>query len=825
MATPDHIGRYQVRERLGQGGMGVLYLALDPAIDRLVALKLLRVNQAEIRERFLREARLAARLQHPNIVTIFDVGEHQGQPFIAMEYIPGETLAELIARRASLPLTRKLAMMTEVCGGLAYAHKHGIVHRDVKPANLMVSRDSHLVKILDFGIARGAESTLTQVGMLMGTPNYMSPEQVQGAIVDHRSDIFAVGAVLYELLVYRQAFQAENQAALLNKILTESPEPVTAVNTDLDPALAVIVHRALAKRGEDRYQELKALAADLTRVMQRIESAQGGQTMQADAHRPPPPPAGRRLADPSRLAERRAARIAGHLDAAEAKLAAGDLDAALADAELAAEIDTEDPRVVRLHERIRREIDVRDVAQFVADARGLIERGALTEAGAALSQAAALDPDADSVVACQQALARAREAYEQAQARARALQAALARARDAFADGAFEAALRATSEALSLGGDDREARSLQQHIRESLDRTIRTVLDAARDEHAAGRTAEAIRRLEAFTPRRQEIDEALAQYRQALADQERAALAAFVAQSIGDAERLLGEERWKEAIDLTARVRARTGERPELAAIVSRAQHGIEIARRRAEAARLTTRARDELRAAHFEQASVLVREALSLAPDAHTAEHAAAAALASEIDTAWQADRDRRRREAEAVRAEAEARERAVQEARWRAEEEARREREEQARREAEARERVRARQTWLAQQLARARTALDSDHADAALEVLRAAQTRAPNEPAIVELLQRAEQQRALEQQRLAETHRARVSVAWASARFARGDHGVAIRHLERVARPHPLVAAALSDLRSGRVPAATLEDESPLEVDSAITLPDAE
>src|SRR5262245_38875679 len=137
MATPTAIGRYQVRERLGQGGMGVLYLALDPAIDRLIALKLLRVNQAEIRERFLREARLAARLQHPNIVTVFDVGEHEGQPFIAMEYIAGETLAELISRRAPLPLGRKLAMMVEICSGLAYAHKHGIVHRDIKPANLM----------------------------------------------------------------------------------------------------------------------------------------------------------------------------------------------------------------------------------------------------------------------------------------------------------------------------------------------------------------------------------------------------------------------------------------------------------------------------------------------------------------------------------------------------------------------------------------------------------------------------------------------------------------------------------------------------------------
>ena len=289
MTVPATIGRYQVRGRLGQGGMGVLYLALDPAIDRLVAVKLLRVNNAEVRERFMREGQLAARLQHANIVTVYDVGEHEGQPFIAMEYIPGETLAELIHRRAALPLAHKLTIMMDVCSGLAYAHKHGIVHRDVKPANLIVTRDSG-VKILDFGIARAADSTLTQVGMRMGTPNYMSPEQVEGKAVDHRSDIFAVGAVLYELLVYRQAFQADNGAALALKIVTESPEPVTAINPELDPALAVIVDRALAKRSDDRYQDLKKLSDGLTRVLQRLEAAQEGETMLGDVHRPPTPP-------------------------------------------------------------------------------------------------------------------------------------------------------------------------------------------------------------------------------------------------------------------------------------------------------------------------------------------------------------------------------------------------------------------------------------------------------------------------------------------------------------------------------------------------------
>ena len=230
MKLPQAIDRYRVRERLGQGGMGALFLALDPAIDRLVAIKVLRVDNPDVRERFQREARLAARLQHPNIVTVYDVGEHDGQPFIAMEYIPGETLAELIRRRAPLDTRQRVELVIEICSGLAFAHKHGIVHRDIKPANLILSRDSNILKILDFGIARAGESGLTQVGMVIGTPNYMSPEQVRGDAIDHRSDIFAVGLVLYELLVYRQAFEAETQPAVLMKILSDQPAPLAMLD-------------------------------------------------------------------------------------------------------------------------------------------------------------------------------------------------------------------------------------------------------------------------------------------------------------------------------------------------------------------------------------------------------------------------------------------------------------------------------------------------------------------------------------------------------------------------------------------------------------------
>ena len=152
-APPATIGRYELRERIAHGGMGVLYLAFDPVTEREVALKVLRVDSDDLRERFLREARLAARLQHPNIVTIYDVGAHEDQPFIAMEFIAGETLGQLVHRRAPLTLSRRIALMEQVCVGLAYAHRHGIVHRDVKPANLMISRDSGVLKVLDFGVA------------------------------------------------------------------------------------------------------------------------------------------------------------------------------------------------------------------------------------------------------------------------------------------------------------------------------------------------------------------------------------------------------------------------------------------------------------------------------------------------------------------------------------------------------------------------------------------------------------------------------------------------------------------------------------------------
>src|ERR1700683_472962 len=248
---PASIGRYQVIRTLGEGGMGALFLPPDPPIDRQVARKLMRAgfNSGSLRERFAREARAVGRLHHPNIVTIFEFGEHQGEPFIAMEYVEGETLSSLIGRPGVSP-SEIVGLMDGLCAGLHYAHRAGIIHRDIKPVNVMVDTEG-IVKILDFGIARAAALSLTQSGTqpgtVLGTLNYMSPEQLAGKAIDQRTDIFAVGAVFYELLAGRQAFPGDIDSGILQLILLTGPAPLAELRPDLDPALVAIVNRCLER--------------------------------------------------------------------------------------------------------------------------------------------------------------------------------------------------------------------------------------------------------------------------------------------------------------------------------------------------------------------------------------------------------------------------------------------------------------------------------------------------------------------------------------------------------------------------------------------------
>lgn len=264
----SQLGRYEVLGELGQGAMGIVYKAKDPLIDRVVAIKTINLGLAldekeEYEGRFYQEAKAAGRLNHPNIVTIFDVGKSGDVAYIAMELLEGRELRDIMNDGGLLPVEQVLDIVAQVAQGLAYAHEHEIVHRDVKPSNIMVIRDGH-VKITDFGIARMASSAVrTQTGMVLGSPKYMSPEQVMGKALDQRSDIFSLGVMLYEMLTGQAPFNGENVNAIMYQTLNAVPAPPSTLNPAVPEMANFIVAKALAKKLEDRYQNARDFAVDL----------------------------------------------------------------------------------------------------------------------------------------------------------------------------------------------------------------------------------------------------------------------------------------------------------------------------------------------------------------------------------------------------------------------------------------------------------------------------------------------------------------------------------------------------------------------------------
>ncbi len=274
------LGRYEVLNELGKGAMGVVYLAKDPVIGRLVAVKTIRTSQGddddsesrEFRERFVREAQTAGILSHPNIVTIHDIGEDSESrtSFIAMEYIEGRNLKSLLADKKKFTWDEVADLIAQIGEALDYAHRKGIIHRDIKPANILLTTDGK-VKITDFGIAKVASSNLTTTGQFLGTPNYMSPEQVSGAPVDGRSDIFSLGVVLYELLTNRKPFQGDNLTAISYKIVHEDFTPPGDLAPDVPNDFNPIVARAMAKDPWNRYQRGKDMALALYQLKAHLE--------------------------------------------------------------------------------------------------------------------------------------------------------------------------------------------------------------------------------------------------------------------------------------------------------------------------------------------------------------------------------------------------------------------------------------------------------------------------------------------------------------------------------------------------------------------------
>src|SRR5262249_48891656 len=261
--APEHVGRYRILERVGRGAMGTVYRARDEAMERDVAIKVLATDledDADLRNRFLREAQAAARLAHPNIITIFDFGERAGHSYIVMELLQGLTLKAFLRRPEPVSLDRKLDLMIQLTRGLSAAHKCLVYHRDIKPGNLFIRSDG-ILKILDFGVARLASSSLTASGFVVGTPDYMSPEQAKGQEVDGRADIFSAGGVFYFLLTGRKPFPAADIPSVFAESARDNPIAVT--DSEAPAPLARIVMKALAKDRRVRYQNCEALLSDL----------------------------------------------------------------------------------------------------------------------------------------------------------------------------------------------------------------------------------------------------------------------------------------------------------------------------------------------------------------------------------------------------------------------------------------------------------------------------------------------------------------------------------------------------------------------------------
>jgi serine/threonine protein kinase len=429
------IGKYEITAEIGRGAMGEVYKARDPSIGRMVALKVITsglTGKPELLERFYQEARSAGALQHPNIVTVYELGKEGDLPFIAMEFLGGDSLEKLIARQAPLPLVQKVGYVIQICRALEYAHKHGVVHRDIKPGNIMTTSEG-AIKVVDFGIARLVDASKTQTGTLIGTLGYMSPQQLRGEHADERSDIWAVGVLFYELLIYKRPFQGDNPAALMMTIISQEPPPLADSGAEYTSEVEAIVFRMLQKEALNRYQTMEEVLFDLDPVFKRLQQARVGELVEQS----------QRLIEAEDLkTAQQLLREALHADSshAEAKTL-----------------------LERVSRELRRQQVLPRVKDQVAKAQGMLASGQLQQAKAEVQAALQLDstfqPARDLLGEVQKAVERARELDQKLQI-----------TKQRLAEGSLTEADSQLDDVLSLDPQNAQAQELRRQIREEVGR-------------------------------------------------------------------------------------------------------------------------------------------------------------------------------------------------------------------------------------------------------------------------------------------------------------------------------------------------------------------
>src|SRR6266481_1382086 len=430
----ERLGKYDIISEIGRGAMGAVYKARDPLIGRLVALKTITTGmsaQANSLERFYQEARSAGALQHPNIVTIYELGHENNTPFIAMEFIEGGSLDHLIEERRILPLSVKLGYIVRVCEALSFAHRHNVVHRDIRPANIMVTKEG-AVKVVDFGIARLTDMSLTQPNMMIGSRAYMSPQMYKGERADARADIWAIGVTLYELLANQRPFTGDSEAELMFHIISDDPPALQSLSVDCPEELSRVVGKMLVKKVEDRYQSMDEVLRDLDPLWKTAQHAT----------------------------------VAGLLADCQQLFDANDLQRAQAMLRKALQIDVGNTHAKSLFAEVEAAAArAQEVQQKLRLAKQRLAEGALTEAATALGQAL----DMDSANAQGQELGRLIEEDRTRREKRKKLSEVLHQARTLWTALNYEECLKVLSEGLREFPGELELIKLQEMARHDLE--------------------------------------------------------------------------------------------------------------------------------------------------------------------------------------------------------------------------------------------------------------------------------------------------------------------------------------------------------------------